>query len=156
MDKKNYIILSLLASVIILAVGYLRLASVQSLETKSKVIWNVHITDIKRINQEGDSMELSPPTHSFYSATYNVGFVNKDDSITYEIKVKNDGNIDAKLKTITIVPNNNIINKELDNIFTNEVLKAGKEKTFKLKLTCMENIENYKEREMIILDYVQY
>ena len=154
MNKKNCIIILLIVSILLLSIGYLKLALAKGLVSENSIKWNVHIKEIKKINSEGGAYEISLPTYTLYSAIYDVGFVNIGDSITYEVKIKNDGNIDAKLKSVVIVPQNNNIRKELENIYINEELKAGEEKVFKLKLIC-NNVTNYSEKETIVLGYVQ-
>lgn len=160
MDKKNYVILSLIVSILFLAICYLNLSSVLSLENNKinkDELWNVKITDMKFYKKTGNVNEINPPTYTNYIGNYDIEFNDIGDSITYEITVKNDGSMDAKLEDIIYSPKidkNILIN--FSDLYKGSTLSAGEEKRAYVTIKYINKVNYYlRDNQSIILYYVQ-
>ena len=88
MDKRNYLIAGLLVAVIFMGIDS---------------TWDVKITEITQKTLSGATQDKEP-THTTNSATFSVKFTKPGDYAEYDIKVTNNGTLNAKLKNITISP----------------------------------------------------
>ena len=140
-NSKNIIIGALLIVILAMAVGYSAFATDLKLTGTAEIIgeWNVRITNV--IAQDVcDGCEASDISFTDTSATFNAKLKKPGDYITYLITFENAGTIDAILKDITFTPEEDgssaIIYEKRDPI---ELLKAGDQAAFLLKVTYDEN-----------------
>ena len=161
-QKKNLIIGGLLAVVVIMAVGYAAFASSLKISGTSNIStsWNISITDITTSNKVGSASVSGTPEYSGLKATFNTNLVLPGDSITYNIKVENKGNLNAKLNKITLKKDNNpAILFETTGIKEGNVLKQGVYTTLSVKVTYSNSVTsqptNLDASLTVTLDFVQ-
>ena len=162
--KRNIIIGALCCLLVFMGIGYAILSQTLNISgiANMKGNWNVKITNMELLseNKTGRAEEVS---HSFTdtTATFTADLYMPGDSIEYRVTVKNQGNIDALLKSITPTTTNKsegikFSHSEIDNT----VLTAGKTITFTMKVEFLEdatsipNVENVKYNLELV--YVQY
>ena len=137
--QRNYIIMGLCAILVIMGVGYAAFQSQLKISGTSSVSSNfaVKITDITVATQSGgaaDKPEVT--THSDTTATFGVTLQSPGDSITYDIRIENQGTIDAILKTITKTDtNNSAILFETSGVAEGDALNVGESKVMKVTVT---------------------
>lgn len=158
-DKRNVIIILLLFSIIVMSIGYLNLSSVVGIESpkgENQKLWDIKITDFKKINSSDNVKETLNPSHTNETATFNIEFSKDKSYIEYIIKIKNSGSIDAKLKSIDYGFNENNINVQITDLYMGSTLKAGDEVTAIVKVSYNKHEnENKKCIGTIIFNYVQ-
>lgn len=161
---KNYfiVIVTLLLSVTMMAIGYARLSGLLDLNGGATIAgkWDVKITGIEEYEKVGNAKSMSAPTFTSLSANFNVELNNVQDSMKYKIIVKNEGNIDAKLNGVHIVPEPNetdVILYSVDNLYNDEILRVNETKEFyvtvKYNATTPQPPQN--KTILISLEYVQ-
>ena len=137
--KKKKIVITTLACVLVfIAVGYALLTQAIKVGVEGTLngVWDVYISDIKLKNSTGRAAEVNPASVSNkVNANFEVDLYMPGDSVEYEVTVKNDGNIDATLRTVTT----NATNANEDIRFTHtikqgEVLKKESETKFTFKI----------------------
>ena len=137
--KKKKIVITTLACVLVfIAVGYALLTQAIKVGVEGTLngVWDVYISDIKLKNSTGRAAEVNPASVSNkVNANFEVDLYMPGDSVEYEVTVKNDGNIDATLRTVTT----NATNTNEDIRFTHtikqgEVLKKESETKFTFKI----------------------
>ena len=103
-QKKNLIIGGLMAVVLVMVVGYAAFASSLKISGTSNIStsWNISITDVSTSNKVGSASVSGTPEYGGLSASFSTNLVLPGDSITYDIKVENKGNLNAKLNKITL------------------------------------------------------
>ena len=108
MDNKgrNIIIGTLLAAILIMAVGYALLSQSLTINGTSNITsnWDVKITGISAGTPTGTAENVSPATFTGTSATFNVNLVKPGDKMVYQITVSNEGTLNAKLTGMTVSP----------------------------------------------------
>ena len=107
---RNYMIVGLCAILLIMTVGYAAFASNLKISGTSNINSNflVKITNIEVSNKVGGAADKTGvTTHTDTTATFGTTLQSPGDSITYDITIENQGNIDAILKTITKTDTNN-------------------------------------------------
>ena len=136
--KKKMVITTLVCVLVFIAVGYALLTQAIKVGVEGTLngVWDVYISDIKLKNSTGRAQELNPAyVSNKVNANFEVDLYMPGDSVEYEVTVKNDGNIDATLRTITT----NATNTNEDIRFTHtikqgEVLKKESETKFTFKI----------------------
>lgn len=136
--KKKIVITILVCMLVFIAVGYALLTQAIKIGIEGKLdgVWDVYISNIKLKDSTGKAEEVTPASVSDkVNANFAVDLYMPGDSVEYEVTVKNDGNIDATLRTITT----NATNTNEDIRFTNtikqgEVLKKNSETKFTFKI----------------------
>ena len=136
--KKKMVITTLVCVLVFMAVGYALLTQAIKVGVEGTLngVWDVYISDIKLKNSTGRAQEVNPASVSNkVNANFEVDLYMPGDSVEYEVTVKNDGNIDATLRTVTT----NATNTNEDIRFTHtikqgEVLKKESETTFTFKI----------------------
>ena len=136
--KKKMVITTLVCVLVFIAVGYALLTQAIKVGVEGTLngVWDVYISDIKLKNSTGRAQEVNPASVSNkVNANFEVDLYMPGDSVEYEVTVKNDGNIDATLRTVTT----NATNTNEDIIFTHtikqgEVLKKESETKFTFKI----------------------
>jgi len=105
--KKNMIIGGLLAVVFLLSVGYAAFATSLNISgTANTSSWIIKITNIREKTHTGGADTVST-SFTDLSATFSSTLTQPGDSVTYEVTVENQGNIDASLKKVTKTFSNN-------------------------------------------------
>lgn len=136
--KKKMVITTLVCVLVFIAVGYALLTQAIKVGVEGTLngVWDVYISDIKLKNSTGRAQELNPAyVSNKVNANFEVDLYMPGDSVEYEVTVKNDGNIDATLRTVTT----NATNTNEDIRFTHtikqgEVLKKESETKFTFKI----------------------
>ena len=161
-NNKSILIGGLLAVIVIMAVGYAAFASSLKISGTSNIstTWDVEITDITTSNKVGSASVSGTPEHSGLTASFNTNLVLPGDSITYNIKVENKGNLNAKLNKITLKKDNNpAILFETSGIKEGDVLKQGAYTTLSVKVTYSNSVTsqptNLDASLTVTLDFVQ-
>lgn len=140
--KKKMVITTLVCVLVFIAVGYALLTQAIKVGVEGTLngVWDVYISDIKLKNSTGRAQEVNPASVSNkVNANFEVDLYMPGDSVEYEVTVKNDGNIDATLRTVTT----NATNTNEDIRFTHtikqgEVLKKESETKFTFKIVFNE------------------
>lgn len=99
--KKNFVIGTLLAAIVLMSVGYAALAQVLTINGTANISadWDVEITGITEGTLTGATTQTI--TSDATSATFNVDLAYPGATATYEINIENKGTIDAVLESIT-------------------------------------------------------
>ena len=160
--NKKILIGCLLVVVLVMAVGYAAFSSNLKISGTSNIStsWNISITDITTSNKVGSASVSGTPEYSGLKATFNTNLVLPGDSITYNIKVENKGNLNAKLNKITLKKDNNpAILFETTGIKEGDVLKQGAYTTLSVKVTYSNSVTsqptNLDASLTVSLDFVQ-
>ena len=139
MDKrnekfKNLVIASLLISFVIMLVGVVVLA--KNYIGIKPARWNVKIVNITEGTPTGGAKNKVPPYHTGYTMWFDVEFSAPGESMTYDVTVKNSGNIDAKVDDIDVVDynTNKYIKYTMTGIKEGTIIRAGDSLTFKVKV----------------------
>ena len=106
-DQKNVLIGTLLAAVLIMAIGYAALAQRLTINGTATISsnWNVAITNITEGTPTGSATNKTAATHDGTTATFDVNLVKPGDKMVYEVTVTNSGTLNAKLTGLTVTPN---------------------------------------------------
>lgn len=153
-DLKTMTIIALALSVVGIAFACVAMNVALNIK-KTESVWNVNFADLT-IEKEGTVVTEQPIIDSTSMSNLKMTLKNKNDSVTYRFKVKNDGAVDAKLKVISeikptcVVTENNIANTTITDacskyvyaltyndgslVNTGDVLKAGFNKELVLKI----------------------
>ena len=136
--KKKMVITTLVCVLVFIAVGYALLTQAIKVGVEGTLngVWDVYISDIKLKNSTGRAQEVNPASVSNkVNANFEVDLYMPGDSVEYEVTVKNDGNIDATLRTIaTNATNTNEDIRFTHTIKQGEVLKKESEAKFTFKI----------------------
>lgn len=105
--KKNFIIGTLLAAIVLMSVGYAALAQVLTINGTANIDanWDVEITGITEGTVKGATTKTI--TSNATSATFSVDLAYPGATATYEVDIENKGTIDAILESITGVDSAN-------------------------------------------------
>ena len=161
--QRNYIIMGLCAILVIMGVGYAAFQSQLKISGTSSVSSNfsVKITDITVSSQNGGAADKpGVTTHTDTTATFGVTLQSPGDSITYDIRIENQGSIDAVLKTITKTDtNNSAILFETSGVAEGDALNVGESKVMQVKVTYNPSVTSQptdlESTLNVILDYEQ-
>jgi len=105
--KKNMIIGGLLALIFVMSVGYAAFATNLNISgTANTSSWIIKITNIREKTHIGEADTVNT-SFTDLSATFSSTLTKPGDSVTYEVTVENQGNIDASLKKVTKTFSNN-------------------------------------------------
>ena len=161
-NNKSILIGGLLAVVVLMAVGYAAFSSNLKISGTSNIStsWNISITDITTSNKVGSASVSGTPSYDGLTASFNTNLVLPGDSITYNIKVENKGNLNAKLNKIALKKDNNsAILFETSGIKEGDVLKQGAYTTLSIKVTYSNSVTsqptNLDASLTVTLDFVQ-
>ena len=160
--KNNIIIGSLLAVVLLMAVGYAAFSSVLNISGTGSITssWNIKITNVEVSNTVGDASDGEGTTFEDLTATINSNLVSPGDSITYDVTVRNDGSIDAVLTDINLTESTNpAISFSTSNLTEGTELGSGEEAILKVTVTYNNSVtsqpENTSANLNVTLDYAQ-
>ena len=128
--KRNIIIGSLCAIVLLMAVGYAAFQTVLNIQGTSNITssWDIKITNVTSKNIKGTASNNGDPVWENLSATFKTNLQAPGDSIEYDITVTNNGNLNAKLDKYKLTDTNNEAIK-----FTQTGLTNGE------KMSCTSN-----------------
>ena len=135
---RNYIIAGLCMILVIMGVGYAAFQSQLKISGTSNIASNfiVKITDIQSSVLSGTPTDAEAPSYTDTTATFHTNLVSPGDSMKYEIRIENQGNIDAVLKTITKTDtSNSAILFETSGVNEGDELKAGESTTMIVTVT---------------------
>ncbi len=160
--KNNIIIASLCAIVVLMGIGYAAFASQLKINGTSSISSNfsVLITDITSGSIVGGASNAAEPAHTATTATFNTNLVSPGDSITYTIKVENQGTIDAILTSIDVnTGSNEAIEFVTSGIEEGDNLLQGESDELYVKVTYSNSItsqpENTTSNITVTLNYEQ-
>ncbi len=140
--KKNILIGSLLAIVLIMAVGYAAFATQLNIDGTANITstWDVHIKSITPGTPVGTASNVEV-TNNGLTATFETELVSPGDSLTYTVVVENSGSLDAVLSDLTFTPgNNDAITYEYSGISQGSVLTSENTATFTITVTYDEDV----------------
>ena len=147
-QRNNLIIGGLCAIVVLMGIGYAAFASQLKINGTSSISSNfsVLITDITSGSIVGGASNAEEPTHTATTATFKTNLVSPGDSITYTIKVENQGSIDATLTGIEVNTNNNpAIEFETSGIEEGDNLLQGATDELYVKVTYSDSVTSQPE-----------
>lgn len=102
-NKRTFIIIALVVTVLFIGIGYAALRQTLIINGTGSIgdaTWNVQITDISDGTLNG-ATDVAPPSSTATSATFSANLQYPGASATYEISIANTGSIAAKLESIT-------------------------------------------------------
>ena len=165
--KRNIIIGSLCCLLIIMGIGYAILSQTLNISgiANMKGTWDIKITDISEASRTGKA-DPGTPTISTngVSASFEANLWMPGDSITYNITVKNNGNIDAALKELVPSVENGVQQvKFSNNAVQGKVLRQSESYTFQVSVVFDEDATEIPKdsktnppKYTISLTFVQY
>lgn len=165
--KKNVLIGFLIAAILMMSVGYAALASQLDIGGTSSITgdFEVKFTSITEGTPVGDATnKTEAKIVSDTTATFDVEFVSPGDSMTYEIVVKNTGNLPAKLDSITGLPTGNEtdpIKYTITGVSEGDVLGVEETATITVKaeysssVTSQPSDDQLSKKLSVTLNYVQ-
>ncbi len=135
--RKKMLILSLAITMIFMGIGYALLSKNLdvTLTSESNGRWDIRIDTINVKAVSGNAVSRSF-THNGLTATFAVDLFTTGDYVEYEVKVKNFGNIPAKLasKTPTYTDTSGVIGFT-DDATIDEILAPGASKVITVKIS---------------------
>ena len=160
--KRNIIIGSLCAVVLLMAVGYAAFNTVLNINGTSNITssWDIKITNVTSKNVTGTASNNGNPSFENLSATFKTNLQSPGDSIEYDITVKNAGSLDAKLDNVTLSDTNNPAIKFTSTGMTKgDIITAGNTGILTVKVeylsTTSEQPTNTSSTLTVDLDYSQ-
>lgn len=164
-DGKSLIIVVLLVSLLVMSVGYAAFAQTLNINGDATITgeWDVEIISIEPVYTGFASDTEDNPIFTSTTAIFDTILTQPGDAATYTITVKNKGTLDAKLNSITLVPEEtgspaiiyNVVSKPEEG----SVLAAGATTTVVIKVeydsTVEEVPENTTKKITGVLNYVQ-
>ncbi len=141
--KRNIIIGSLCCLLIIMGIGYAVLSQTLNINGTANMrgTWDIKITDISEASRTGRADPGTPTiSSSGVSASFEANLWMPGDSITYNITVNNNGNIDAALKELVPSVENGVQQvKFSNNAVQGKVLRQNESYTFQVSVVFDEN-----------------
>ena len=165
--KRNIIIGSLCCLLVFMGIGYAILSQTLNISgiANMKGTWDIKITDISEASRTGKA-DPGTPTISTngVSASFEANLWMPGDSITYNITVKNNGNIDAALKELVPSVENGVQQvKFSNNAVQGKVLRQSESYTFQVSVVFDEDATEIPQdsktnppKYTISLTFVQY
>ena len=165
--KRNIIIGSLCSLLVFMGIGYAVLSQTLNISgtANMKGTWDIKITDISEASRTGKA-DPGTPTISTngVSASFEANLWMPGDSITYNITVKNNGNIDAALKGLVPSVENGVQQvKFSNNAVQGKVLRQSESYTFQVSVVFDEDATEIPQdsktnppKYTISLTFVQY
>ena len=165
--KRNIIIGSLCSLLVFMGIGYAVLSQTLNISgtANMKGTWDIKITDISEASRTGKADPGTPTiSTSGVSASFEANLWMPGDSITYNITVKNNGNIDAALKELVPSVENGVQQvKFSNNAVQGKVLRQGESYTFQVSVVFDEDATEIPQdsktnppKYTISLTFVQY
>lgn len=143
MDKrKNVIIGALLVAIVLMSVGYAALSTVLKINATGTVTgdFKVEITSVKVKDGSVVAAESKTASGSGTTATLSAELQKPGSTITYLVDIKNTGNIDATLKSITDLATINAadpadVKFTISGATANSDLAVGATETYEITVT---------------------
>ena len=165
--KRNIIIGSLCSLLVFMGIGYAVLSQTLNINgtANMKGEWDIKITDISEASRTGKADPGTPTiSSSGTSASFEANLWMPGDSITYNITVKNNGNIDAALKELVPSVENGVQQvKFSNNAVQGKVLRQKESYTFQVSVVFDEDATEIPKdsktnppKYTISLTFVQY
>ena len=165
--KRNIIIGSLCSLLVFMGIGYAVLSQTLNINgtANMKGEWDIKITDISEASRTGKADPGTPTiSSSGVSASFEANLWMPGDSITYNITVKNNGNIDAALKELVPSVENGVQQvKFSNNAVQGKVLRQKESYTFQVSVVFDEDATEIPQdsktnppKYTISLTFVQY
>ena len=160
--KRNIIMVSLLAVLAIMTIGYAAFSTQLEIKGTSNIDsrWEVKIISISAGTPVGTAENAVAPSYTDTTANMNVNLYAPGDSMTYEITIQNNGTLDAVLNSITENNSNNpAIKFEIAGIKEGDTLLAGETTKMTVKISYDSNVtgqpENTSADYTLTLNYTQ-
>ena len=160
--KRNIIIGSLCAVVLLMGVGYAAFQTILNIEGTSNITsnWNVKITGVTTKNIVGTASNNGNPSFTDTSVTFKTDLKSPGDSLEYEVTITNAGTLNAKVDKITLsVTNNPAIEFTSSGITEGDTIAAGSTGTLLVKVEFLSTVSstpsNKTSNLTVTLDYVQ-
>ena len=165
--KRNIIIGSLCCLLVFMGIGYAVLSQTLNISgtANMKGTWDIKITDMSEASRTGKADPGTPTiSSSGVSASFEANLWMPGDSITYNITVKNNGNIDAALKELVPSVENGVQQvKFSNNAVQGKVLRQKESYTFQVSVVFDEDATEIPQdsktnppKYTISLTFVQY
>ena len=165
--KRNTIIGALCCLLVFMGIGYAVLSQTLNINGTANMRgeWDIKITDISEASRTGKADPGTPTiSSSGVSASFEANLWMPGDSITYNITVKNNGNIDAALKELVPSVENGVQQvKFSNNAVQGKVLRQKESYTFQVSVVFDEDATEIPKdsktnppKYTISLTFVQY
>ena len=165
--KRNIIIGALCSLLVFMGIGYAVLSQTLNISgtVNMRGEWDIKITDISEASRTGKADPGTPTiSSSGVSASFEANLWMPGDSITYNITVKNNGNIDAALKELVPSVENGVQQvKFSNNAVQGKVLRQSESYTFQVSVVFDEDATEIPQdsktnspKYTISLTFVQY
>ena len=165
--KRNIIIGALCSLLVFMGIGYAVLSQTLNISgtVNMRGEWDIKITDISEASRTGKADPGTPTiSSSGVSASFEANLWMPRDSITYNITVKNNGNIDAALKELVPSVENGVQQvKFSNNAVQGKVLRQSESYTFQVSVVFDEDATEIPQdsktnppKYTISLTFVQY
>ena len=165
--KRNTIIGALCSLIVFMGIGYAVLSQTLNINGTANMRgeWDIKITDISEASRTGKADPGTPTiSSSGVSASFEANLWMPGDSITYNITVKNNGNIDAALKELVPSVENGVQQvKFSNNAVQGKVLRQKESYTFQVSVVFDEDATEIPQdsktnppKYTISLTFVQY
>lgn len=146
----------------IMTTGYAILQQQLNINGTSSIdsTWKIEIIDIDEANIVGDASSKVTPSYTATTANFKVSLLNPGDSITYKIKVKNSGSLNALVDSYSVeMDENDAIVYEIDGLKEKDELNSGEENIISIKVSFKEGYIGQPEVTTkdikVIINYVQ-
>ena len=143
MKKKYFIAVFLIAIICILSIGYAVCKSELTITSSANITsnWDIEITSINVKSISGHATKAIEPVISGTTATFKTNLESPGDSMTYEVTVTNNGNVDAKVDKIETTDSlNPAITFTTNGINQNDLLEAGQSASFEVTTAYSDGI----------------
>ena len=159
--KKKILLIALIFVCCLLSAGYLVLINGLVINGRLKFgepKFDVRFTSIHTTNIVGDARNFEKPKLTPTVITFYAEFNKYKDSITYDIEIKNVGNITARLEDINFIPEDlKYIDYKFTGVSVGDVLEPKEVRKVKLKLTynSEEEIDEQISETKLVLTWQQ-
>lgn len=162
-SHKSSLILILLALVFVMGIGFAAFTQNLNITSSASIssTWDVHIENIEVASEINQGKNISATVgNDKLSANFKASLMIPSSAVTYNITVKNSGNISAKLNSIIFDNSqNDAIKYTYSNIAKDDIIESEQTKTFSVTVSFDENYttdpENKTATLKMILGYVQ-
>lgn len=124
---KNMVIATLVAIIIVMAVGYAAFFEALTINGTTLVdaTWDVHIDDLAVLSETKNGKSISSSISSPLFASFKAELGQPGSAVTYKVTIKNSGSLNAELNGITFdTGNNDVIVYSYDGISLSDKLNA--------------------------------
>lgn len=159
--KKKILLIALVFICCFLSAGYLVLINGLVIEGKLRIgapKFDVRFEKINTVQILGDARNFEKPKMDSNKITFYAEFNNYGDSITYDIDIKNVGNIPARLEDLDFIPEDlKYIDYNFSGLLVGETLKPKEARKVKVKLTYNsdENLDEQLTETKLTLSWEQ-